>query len=54
MRYTYFRVKVLYIFFKNVNEYMNIYYIVIIVISFFTILNCLKQPWLHPLRICMV
>lgn len=34
MHYTYFCVIVLYIF-KTVNEYMNIYYIVIIVISFF-------------------
>lgn len=33
MHYTYFCVIVLYIF-KTVNEYMNIYYIVIIVISF--------------------
>lgn len=33
MHYTYFCVIVLYIF-KTVNEYMNIYYIVITVISF--------------------
>lgn len=38
MHYTYFCVIVLYIF-KTVNEYMNIYYIVIIVISFLFLLG---------------